>query len=129
MEYAKKIELGKTHMTERTLSTLDHQISDILNSDMHDDEKSKHYITLLKRHRMYSAPPSLPEDPVGELLNLIQPNMRIKARRIIEHIKPQVSWTKDGQLIDGDNVIDHTHIAELVEDVLKKKSDVDPLGW
>ena len=127
MDNAKKIKLKS--IGDKALSQLDKDISAILNADLVDDEKAKQYVTLLRRYKIYSTPaPKPPVDPVKELLELIQPNLRIKARQLLDHLKPEVKWTPKAEFIHDYRVIPDCHIAELVDDVLQKKTDDEPEG-
>jgi len=59
MEHAKKLLLTdptRRSITDKKLTKLDETITEILNSDLSDDEKAKRYAEAIKGHRVYMAP-------------------------------------------------------------------------
>lgn len=70
MEHTKKFVLMdprfvRPSMTDKVLSSLDSNISDILNSDVSDEVKAKNYVSALARFKNISAPPKPEEKPIA----------------------------------------------------------------
>ena len=61
----------------------------------------------------------------------VPPRMKRKAQLLINHVKnsPQLQWTKKGQLMYRGQVLENTNIADLVNDMLRKRKHFEPQGW
>jgi len=130
MEHAKKMTLVDTAVfnrlirptiSDKKLSAVDQDISEILNSDMPDDVKVKHYLARLKDYR-YAEPQVKKPDETESILKSIQPELRIKAKRLLQHIKPHIRWGEDGELVHDSEVVPDTSIAELLEGASTKET-------
>jgi hypothetical protein len=126
----KAAQLYRPTISDKKLGALDLDISDILNSDLPDDEKAKRYIIALKAHRKYESPavPTKP-DPDTDIIKSIQPELRIKAKRLLKHIKPHVTFSDKGELVHDANLVDDSDITELLSETLSKNSEEKPIGW
>ena len=141
MEHAKKFVLvdprfAKPSIREKTLSSLDSEIGEILNSELSDDVKTQRYSNTLRRHRNYSNPPPPKLKPIEklepEILESVPQNQKYKAKRLIKRLKQRkdVDLTSDGELIYRQTKIPDSDISELIGDVLSTKSATKaPAGW
>lgn len=154
MEYAKKYVLvdpnfTRPSLTDKTLSTLDKDIEQILNSNLSDDVKAQNYMASLRRYRQYSLPPqsspstSLEREEKGDItskldklepdvLTSMHPDIQHKAKRLIKQLKKQSSldFNSDGEIVYNKHVIPNSNIIDLVDDVLSKGNrDKSPIGW
>jgi hypothetical protein len=142
MEHAKKLmlvepKMYKASMREKTLSKLDEDIESTLNSDLEDGEKAARYIESLRRYKYYGD--SGIADKKGEKSNVeseilatISIEDRHRAKRILEHLKRDTSFKigDEGEIIYKQQKIDKSHVGDLLNDVLQKKSTEEgPLGW
>jgi hypothetical protein len=84
-------------MREKALSSLDSDISNILNSDVSDELKAKSYAASLSRFRSYSSPPKV-ETPV-EQRAVSTPKQPIRQR---ERRSRRAQW------LDSDDSLDAT---------------------
>ncbi len=139
MEHAKKYvlidpQMYRPTMPEKSLSNLDSEIQNTLNSHLPDDEKAKIYTSTLKRFKSYA-----PKPPAASKLNLesevsdaVPPNQQYKAKKLLRFIKdnPDIDWSDSGELIYRQTKIPKSHISDLFEDALATKRPVDgPIGW
>jgi hypothetical protein len=139
MENAKKLllvdparatQLYRPTITDKKLSTLDHEISSVLNSELPDDEKVKRYSMCLKSYRVldgYNTPKSNPDE---NILKSVPSSVRPKAKRLLKHIKPYTKWSDEGEIVGKERVVPYSDISELMTETLSSKpSDKKPLGW
>ena len=159
MEHAKKmvlveprqIEKFKESMVDKTLSKLDGEIYEILHRDIADDEKAKLYSNSLSRYLNIDKPTvvtkfSLNEseeekktEPVKESKNIeslvletVPKKWKSHASRLLTHIKnnPEVNWSEKGELVLKTTTIPKTHVVDLVNDLLRKRTSTpSPTGW
>ena len=54
--------------------------------------------------------------------------MQVKARRLIEHLKRDITWTARGELTHEGVPIVGSNVVDLVNDLLRKRK-TDPVGW
>ena len=54
--------------------------------------------------------------------------MQAKARRLMEHLKRDISWTARGELIHEGVPVAGSNVMDLVNDLLHKRK-TDPTGW
>jgi hypothetical protein len=159
MEFAKKmvlveprqIEKWKENMQDKTLAKLDGEIYETLHRDVADDEKAKIYSNSLRRYLNINKPEIVkkfewPEELVKEeeaaedktknletlMLNTVPNKWKKHASRLLTHMQKNanVDWSQKGELILNDKTIPKTHIADLVNDLLRKRvSSQVPAGW
>ena len=160
MEHAKKmilveprqIEKLKETMLDKTLSKLDGEIYEILHRNMADDEKAKHYSNSLSRYLNIDKPSvitkfeSKPVDtiePKSEtvkdsknvesiVLETVPKRWKAQASRLLTHINnnPDVNWSEKGELVLRNTTIPKTHVVDLVNDLLRKRTSTpSPFGW
>lgn len=139
MEHAKKLilvdpESRSTHLyhptiIDKKLGRLDQDITNVLNSELNDDEKAKRYSMVLSDFRRYQTPILHTKDPETKIIKAIPSEMRIKAKRLYKRIKPHVKLSDDGELVSRDMLVEDSNIAELLGNALTKKSDDKPPGW
>jgi hypothetical protein len=114
---------------DRKLSSLDADVSSVLNSDMPDDEKAKRYLFALRRYRHFEAAPSEKTDPVEDILTSVKPDLRIKAKRLLKQIKPHIRWSDEGELVTDENeLVPDSNIAELLNEATSKESKDNVIG-
>jgi len=114
-------------VTDKILGRLDQSISDVLNSDLPDDVKAKRYLASLRESRYLETPK--PADPMESILKSVPTEERIKAKRILSHIKPSVRWSDEGELVHDSEVVPDSSLAELLTEASKKETKDDPIGW
>ncbi len=155
MEYAKKmvlveprqIEKWKETPSEKVPSRLDGEIYSILNKDITDDEKAKLYTTTVTRYLNIDKPtvktyfnqePEKEEqkppanDVETQVLQSVPKTRQATASRLMNHIKgnPNVKFNEKGELVVRGKVVPNTHAVDLVNDLLRKRVNVDsPKGW
>jgi uncharacterized protein YwgA len=137
MEYAKKLLLVdpsrafRPSATEKKLNELDSIISDVLASELSDDEKAKRYIAALKQHRFYESPHPVPAKPDTDedIINSIKPTLRRKAKKLLKRVKTHSRLTDEGEIVSDKEVIKDSDISDLITDALTKSSSVRPKGW
>jgi hypothetical protein len=141
MENTKKLllvdpKLYRPSMRDKTLSRLDEEIEQTLNADCADDEKAIRYLASLKKYRHYDMENKSREDsksPVeSEVLHTIPSEKRYKAQRILDQLKRNrdVQVGEEGEFIYKQQKLHGSRIADLVGDVLQKKSYAEsPVGW
>lgn len=133
MEHTKKLvlmepKLVKPTIRDKTLSKLDEHIESILRSDLPDDLKAKYYASSLRTYKTYDEEKKKPENKIEKLetdvLKSISPNNQYKANRILALLKrdPDVTFSKDGEVVYKRNVIRDSNITDIIVDLLKKTS-------
>jgi len=68
----------------------------------------------------------------SEILDTISSVHRHRAKRILDYLKRDTSFKigDEGEIIYKQQKIDKSHVGDLLNDVLQKKStEVGPLGW
>ena len=140
MEHAKKLVLVdpmqiRPTIKDKYLSSLDKDISSILNSKSSDEEKVKLYVDSLRKYRnvdkdtSHEAPTPSAQTLQQDVINSIQPSLQYKAKRILDRIHNVGEWNNRGELIFQQTTIPNSNIVDLVADVLKTKSTEHPTGW
>src|SRR6266568_3205365 len=142
MEHAKKLmliepKLFKASMREKTLSRLDEEIEETLNSGLDDGAKALKYIDALRRYKYYGEP--VPEKKIeekagaeSEILSTVSSAQRHKAKRLLDHLKRDSNFKigDEGEIIYKQQKLHQSHVGDLLNDVLQRKStDEGPLGW
>jgi len=160
MEHAKKmilveprqIEKLKETMLDKTLSKLDGEIYEILHRNVADDEKAKLYSNSLNRYLNIDKPSVITKfdskpidtteaasESVKESKNIeslvletVPKKWQSQASRLLTHIKnnPDVNWSEKGELILKNKTIPKTHVVDLMNDLLRKRTSTpSPSGW
>jgi hypothetical protein len=141
MEHTKKLilmepKLVKPTIKDKTLSKLDDDIADILNSDLADDVKAKRYSIALRRYRIYDEepekkPPTTIETPESQALKSVPAEAQHKAYRLLSTLKrdPDISFTDDGRLVYKQSVVPDSNITDLTVNLMQRSSSTFPPGW
>jgi hypothetical protein len=140
MDHAKKYVLVDPQMyrptpPEKSLSSLDHEIQNTLNSDLPDDQKAKLYSATLMKFKVYdnSTKPSAPKPTIeSELVGSLPPAQEYKAKKLLRLIKdnPDVDWSDKGELIYKQGIIPRSHVSDLFGDALSAKRPLEgAIGW
>jgi hypothetical protein len=139
MENAKKLllvdpsratQLYRPTITDKKLGSLDRDMADVLNSDLPDDEKSKRYLMILKTYRKFDTNEQPKADPDLDILNSVPSNVRIKAKRLLKHIKPHVRWSDEGEIANRGSLVPYSNISELLTETVSETSGRKrPIGW
>lgn len=149
----RQIEKYKETMLDKTLSKLDGELYEILHRNISDDEKAKLYSNSLSRYLNINKPDiitkfnavdtnvdTVPETDSAQLstdietlvLDSVPQKWKLRASRLLKHIKnnPQVGWSEKGELILQNNTIPNTHVIDLVNDLMRKRTSArTPNGW
>jgi len=130
MEFSKKLmlvdpKLYRASMREKTLSRLDEDIEQTLNSELSDEEKATNYIAALRRYKYFGIPPKVEPkvDIESEILETVPAAYRHKAKRLMEHMKrdPSIQIGEKGELIHNQQKIEDSHLGDLLNEVIQKK--------
>ena len=137
----------------KAMSSLDGDMQGILSRhDVAPDEKVKLYNQVLQRYINYhdqrqtaaqapvqvsltsqdtSSSPEVADSIERETLESVPPRMKKKAQLLINRIKahPQMKWSDRGELVYKDEVMPNTNVADLVNDVLRRRKHFEPHGW
>jgi hypothetical protein len=116
-------------ITDKKLSQLDTDIDNILSSSIPDDEKVKRYLMVLKQHRKFITPVTAKPDPDVDILKDVQPDLRIKAKRLLKQIKPHVRMSEAKELVHNNQLVDDSNISEPMSSALVNTGDEKPIGW
>ena len=67
----------------------------------------------------------------SEIIDSVPKIMRKKARRLLDKIRTGsgVEWNDRGQLLINNTVVPGSNIVDLVNDVLRKRRQFEPVGW
>ena len=63
-----------------------------------------------------------------DVVDTVPKTMQAKARRLMEHLKRDISWTARGELIHESVPVAGSNVVDLVNDLLRKRK-TDPTGW
>ena len=61
-------------------------------------------------------------------MDTVPKTMQAKARRLMEHLKRDITWTARGELIHEGVPVAGSNVVDLVNDLLRKRK-TDPTGW
>ena len=114
---------------KQTLSRMDAEISQTLNSDLPDDLKAKQYLFILRHYRLYdddAVPPKA--DPFTQLTSQISPEHTFKAMRLLRRIKPLLKFNEEFELVLDSVTIPGSNVAELAEYSVQTNA-AKPTGW
>ena len=64
----------------------------------------------------------------ADVVETVPKTMQAKARRLMEHLKRDISWTARGELIHEGVPVAGSNVVDLVNDMLRKRR-TDPTGW
>ena len=64
----------------------------------------------------------------ADVVDTVPKTMQVKARRLMEHLKRDISWTARGELIHEGVPVVGSNVVDLVNDLLRKRK-TDPIGW
>lgn len=140
MEHAKKYVLVdpmmyRPSMPEKSLSSLDREIENALNSQLPDDEKVKLYVSALKKFKNYdnnTKPQPAKFNLDDELADSLPPHQQYKAKKLLRLIKdnPDIDWSDRGELIYKQTRIPDSHFSDLFGDALAVKRPLEgAVGW
>ena len=142
MEHAKKLmlvepKLFRPSMREKTLTRLDEEIEKTLNSDLPDGEKAIKYIEALRQYKYYESPQTKEKEQEtqanveSEILSSVSGAQQHKVKRLLEHLKrdKDVEIGEKGELIYKNQKIQQSHVGDLLNDILQKRSSSIPPGW
>ena len=73
-----------------------------------------------------TAAPSAVE---ADIVDSVPKTMKVKAKKLMDRLKTQFSWTDRGELIHGGTPVPGSNMVDLVNDVLRKRRKSDPVGW
>ena len=157
MEHAKKMVLIDPRMIQtqqeykvpnpqlNSLGTLDNEMKNILDSNYPEDEKIKLYEQSLQKYltmyRKYISPrqEQLPPTESGEkqkgitdedIVESVPKSMRDRAAYLVKMMKKSglIQWNERGELLYKGEVQEGTNIADLVNDVLRRRRNFSPEG-
>ena len=63
------------------------------------------------------------------VLDTVPKSLRVKARRLMEHLKRNVAWNDRGALLHEGVPIAGSNAVDLVHDLLRKRKTDAPTGW
>src|ERR1700690_583201 len=140
MEHAKKMMLvdprfTRPSMRDKSLSALDTEIANTLDSDEPDDVKAKHYIMTLKRFKFHEEIPKPVIKPLEKLepkvLESVSQKQQYKAKRAMDLLKrnSEVDFNDRGELIYRQSRVPGSNIVDLIEDLTRTTSTESPVGW
>ncbi len=72
--------------------------------------------------------PATTSEIEADVVDTVPKTMQGKARRLMERMKRNMSWTTRGELIHEGAPIVGSNVVDLVNDVLRKRK-TDPTGW
>ena len=64
----------------------------------------------------------------ADVVDTVPKTMQAKARRLMEHMKRNISWTARGELMHEVVPVAGSNVVDLVNDLLRKRK-TDPTGW
>ena len=65
----------------------------------------------------------------ADVVDTVPKTMQAKARRLMEHMKRNISWTARGELIHEGVPVAGSNVVDLVVNDLLRKRKTDPTGW
>ena len=97
------------------MQALDDEMMTILDrKDLHDRTKVTLYNQVLQRYNVN--------------VDTVPKTMQAKAKRLMEHLKRDISWTARGELIHEGVPVAGSKVVDLVNDLLRKRK-TDSTGW
>lgn len=132
----------------KVMTTLDQDMHDIgQRGDLSTEDKVKHYNQVLQRYLTYHEKQQQPEPlqvqvmaqtPTSdassvetETLESVPITMKKKAKLLLQRLKrhPELKWNEKGEMIYEGQLYPQSHMADLVNDVLRKRKGFEPEGW
>ncbi len=148
---------SRPSIVEKALNTLDQDMQDILNrTDISSEEKLNQYNQTLHKYLTYDQkrepmkiqvvqtknaennatveavePVQEKDDIEEEIIETAPKLLQNKAKLLLKRLKkdPNISWNSRGELVYKGDVVSHTHINDLVQDVLRSRKLHVPHGW
>ena len=65
----------------------------------------------------------------ADIMDSIPKPMNVKAKKLVDRLKTQLSWTDRGELLYDGTPVPGRNMVDLVNDVLQKRRKSDPVGW
>ena len=118
-----------TVTAQKKSNSLDREMSEILNSDLSDDEKAKRYSATLSAYRMYSVPKPKYVDPEAEILRDVTSQHKRRAAELLKLLKPHLSWTSDGEIVVNNSVVPFSNISHLLNKLVDGPVGAPPAEW
>ena len=123
----------KKLVEDKTLSSLDSEMKETLNSDVPEDDKVRRYLSALSKYWSYKdlKPIETARDFESRVVNSVPISQQYKARRLMDYLKrdPDVNWSDKGELIYRQSLIPNSYIVDIMSDFLKKNTvGENPLG-
>ena len=138
--------------TKKSLSALDKEMREVLETDISDSDKVFQYNQILQRYRTYdeksNQPVTVKIDPntisqslkpdylsrkiPEQVLCLTPITFRAKAAEILDRIQESghMSWDDKGQLVLDGKSVENSNMVDLVNDVVRnRKTTSPPVGW
>ena len=64
----------------------------------------------------------------ADIVDSVPKTMKVKAKKLMDRLKTQLSWTDRGELIHGGTPVPGSNMVDLVNDVLRKRRKSVPDG-
>jgi hypothetical protein len=131
----------RMHGDQTNMKSLDKEMSIILQSKMSDADKWKKYNQVLQRYLHISGERRKPvelsmshskTDLLKEsLMSTVPAQYKRKAMGFYDFLLSSnlVSWDESGVVSIKGTLIPDSHIVELINDVLRYRKSVEPVGW
>lgn len=139
---------------KESVSDLDREMNNVLNSSQNEHEKVKGYQQVLQRYltrkrqydgemfpetienrkQRYDSEKTTDSTDAFEdrILDVVPPTLQRKARGLINHLKQlaKLKWNEKGEMIYKDQTIRGSNVIDLINDTLRaRKSTRSPRGW
>lgn len=138
--------------TADVLSDLDDDMRSVLNRrDLAAEDKVESYNQILMKHRQYyrqhrtpaphtaltnppppppAASPETPRDD-DDVVDTLPQRFKNKGRVLLKRLRhnPDVSWNDRGELIVRGRLVSGSHIADLLNDIARRRKNFEPQGW
>lgn len=112
-------DIYRPSIVDKQLSTLDNEISNVLNSSLPDDEKAKQYMVTLRNYRVFDPKPIKVDETEQEILRSVPKELKPKARKLLKQIKPHVRWSDKGEIASEKELIPDSNMGELLTTALE----------
>ena len=126
---------------EKKQRELDIDIESILKNDrLLPDDKARAYAEVLQKQRFVTQKPTIRRAEASSdatkalqihtIVENVPKTYRSKAEQLVHFLKDGgISWTERGEMIDSEGKkIDDSHITDLVNDLLRYRKSVRPIG-
>ncbi len=150
-------QFSRPTIVESALNNLDQEMQDILSrTDISSEDKLDQYNKTLHKYLMYDRkrePMKIQlvqnkdtiETPMADAVEHVEEKNDIeeeiieaapkmlqnKARLLLKRLRkdPNINWNSRGELIYKGGVVSHSHINDLIQDVLRSRKHHVPNGW